>query len=69
MTIRRSYPIQISVNGRKIDEIVIDAHYEVKHSESINDDLVIDLVKLLDGKFYEPTATKEGFQYFVADPL
>lgn len=69
MTKRRSYPIKIEVNGRKIHEVVIDPHYEIKHSDSVNDDLILELVKLLDGKFYEAADAKGKFQYFVADPL
>jgi hypothetical protein len=69
MTGRRSYPIQIVVNGKSINEVIIDSHYEQKHSETINDDLILELVRLLDGKFYKPQAQKSGFQYFVADPL
>lgn len=66
---RRSYPIQITVNGRNIVEVVIDPHYETKHSGSIDDRLILDLVKVLDGKFYRAEMAKGGFQYFVADPL
>ena len=66
---RRSYPIEMIINGRSINEIVIDPHYEDKHAESINDALIIELVQLLDRKFYKPQAIKPGFQYFVADPL
>ncbi|MGK5084762.1 hypothetical protein WDW37_15820 [Bdellovibrionota bacterium FG-1] len=69
MTARRSYPIRITVNGREIDEVVIDPHYEVNHAESINDDLILELVRLLAEKFYEATAEKDGFEYFVVDPL
>jgi hypothetical protein len=57
------------VNGRNIDEVVIDSHYEENHSKVMNDDLILELVGLLDGKFYEPQNQKNGFQYFVADPL
>ncbi|MBP1779569.1 MAG: hypothetical protein H6Q86_5580, partial [candidate division NC10 bacterium] len=28
---RRSYKMHIVVNGRSIEEVVIDPHYEVKH--------------------------------------
>ncbi len=69
MSERRSYPTQLTINGRKIIEVVIDPHYETKHASSIDDDLILELVKLLDGKFYKPEAAKDGFQYFVADPL
>lgn len=66
---KRSYPIEITVNGRKIVEVLIDPHYEIKHSSSINDELILGLVKLLNGKFYTPDETKDGFQYFAADLL
>jgi hypothetical protein len=66
---RRSYPIKVTVNGRKIIEVVIDPHYEIKHSAAIDDDVILGLVNLLNGKFYKPEAAKEGFQYFVADLL
>ena len=49
--------------------MVIDPHYESKHSGSIDDQLILDLVKVLDGKFYRAEMDKGGFQYFVADPL
>ncbi len=33
---RRSYAVLIKVNDRKIQEVVIDPHYEEKHKESIS---------------------------------
>jgi hypothetical protein len=30
---RRSYTMHLVVNGRSIEEVVTDPHYEVKHSE------------------------------------
>ncbi len=69
MTKRRSYPIRITVNGLPIEQVVIDPHYELKHAESVDDDLILELVTLLDGKFYEAAAAKDDFQYFVADLL
>jgi hypothetical protein len=66
---RRSYPISIQVNGRSIVEVVIDSHYEIKHSGSIDDELILKLVNTLNGKFYKPEMEKGDFQYFVADPL
>ena len=64
-----SSTIALTVNGLKISEVVIDPHYEEKHSSSIDDDLILELVKLLTGKFYKPETSKDGFQYFVADLL
>lgn len=69
MVHRRIYAVKMTVNGLSIKNVVIDPHYELKHSESINDQLILELVKLLDSKFYEPIQSKDGFDYFVADPL
>ncbi len=66
---RRSYAVTLEINGIQITEVVIDPHYESKHSETINDDLILELVHLLSGKFYEPVAERDGFRYFVADPI
>jgi hypothetical protein len=41
---RRSYDVTLTVNGRFITEVVIDPHYEEKHSE-MNDALILELVK------------------------
>ena len=49
--------------------MVIDPHYEVKHTDSVDDAVIVSLVCLLDGKTFEPEAERDGFQYFKADPL
>lgn len=51
---RREYSISLTVNGRQINKVIIDPHYELKHSSSINDDVILDLVKLLAGGNFEP---------------
>ena len=52
MTERRSYPTDLVINGRRINEVIIDSHYETKHSD-INDALILKLVSLLDGREFE----------------
>jgi hypothetical protein len=38
---RRSYKIDsIVVNGRFYSEVIIDSHYEEKHSDHIHDELI-----------------------------
>ena len=66
---RRSYDVHLTINGRRIREIVIDPHYEQKHSRSINDDLILELVALLDGHFFYPEDEEGPYQYFVNDGL
>jgi hypothetical protein len=38
---RREYSIEITVKGRSIEKVVIDPHYEIKHSRSVNDQTII----------------------------
>ena len=63
---RRTYKIApITVNEEIYTEVVIDSHYELKHSEQINDELILSLVLLLDGAEELPEDTKEPFNYYV----
>ena len=66
---RRDYPISIKVNNKAIARVVIDSHYEAKHKDSVDDQIILKLVKLLDGKTFTPEAEKDGFLYFKTDPL
>ncbi len=67
---RRVYPVKLSINGRKLEKVVIDPHYEEKHADSVTDEIVLALVKQLDGKTFRPIdEDEEGFQYFVNDQM
>ena len=65
MSKQRTYKIKpITVNDIKIVQVVIDSHYEEKHSTSMSDELILDLVNELDGRFEVPE-TKDGrYSYF-----
>jgi hypothetical protein len=66
---RRSFKIHIVVNSRRINQVVIDPHYEEKHSETISDKLILDLVNLLDGGDFVPEAVNKGFEYYTNENL
>lgn len=67
---RRIYSVELNINGKHLEKVVIDPHYEEKHSGSINDEIILDLVKQFDGKTFKPVDTdEEGFQYFVNDHM
>ena len=67
---RRVYPIKVKLNGKAFESVVIDPHYEDKHVESVSDKIILELVKLLDGRRFRPVDTDDGgFQYFVNDRL
>lgn len=62
---RREYKIEkIKINGLSIEKIIIDPHYEENHSDYMNDDLIIELVKKLNNRIELPVASEDGFDYF-----
>ncbi len=66
---RREYDIQIIVNGHKVCKVVIDPHYEVKHSATVNDQVILRLVSQLDGRYFEPDDAEPPYLYFVTDGI
>ncbi len=62
---RRTYSISpITVNGHKIVQVVIDAHYEERHGGSMTDSLILALVAHLDGRQEIPETRKGPYSYF-----
>jgi hypothetical protein len=59
----------LNINGRKLEKVVIDPHYEEKHADSVTDKTILDLVKQLDGKTFRPIDKDDGFTYFVNDRM
>ena len=67
---RRHYPGKLFINGRRVQEVVIDPHYEIRNSEAMNDSLILDLVRKLSGLTFLPEASDaDGFEYFKTEPL
>ena len=65
---RRSYKMHIVVNGRSIEEVVIDPHYEVKHPD-IDDELILKLVRRLDGREFQPETRHDEWEFYVLDRI
>ncbi len=57
------------VNEIFISKVIIDPHYEEKHAESVNDEIILELVKTLDGKYFDPDDEKYPYSYFVTDKI
>jgi hypothetical protein len=66
---RPEYPLKITINGRNLNRVVIDQHYRLKHGQSINDEIILDLVKTLDGKKLPPEKILGEYEYFTAEPV
>jgi len=66
---RREYAISITVNGCMITKVIIDPHFEEKHAESVSDEIILALVKTLDGQEYEADTENPPFSYFVTDKI
>ena len=60
---RREYNLALILNKRYFKLLVIDSHYEKKHSD-INDKLILQLVEQLNGINIEPVDESGGFKYF-----
>ena len=66
---RRSYDINIIVNNITVNKIIIDSHYKEKHAESITDEIILSLVKTLDGQVFEVDTYEPPYSYFVTDKI
>ena len=64
---RREYDINLYINKLIISKVIIDTHYEEKHSESVDDEIILSLVRKLNNDTFEPVDIKEKYQYFVTE--
>lgn len=64
---RREYTIDIVFNGINIKKVIIDPHFELKHSKSVNDEIILQLVNKLDGELLIPDDIKQPYSYFVEE--
>lgn len=65
---RRSYALNLIINGRHINEVVVDAHYEGKHPD-ISDAIILELVKGLAGKEFQPDERTAEWEFFMLDRI
>ncbi len=66
---RREYSVSIVVNKRRISKVIIDPHFESKHANSITDEIIIELVKSLDGEVVVPDDVDLPYSYFTTDKI
>ena len=66
---RPEYPLKISINGRALNRVIIDQHYKEKYAESINDQLILELVQEVNGQTFPIEEVHSDFQYFTVEPV
>ena len=69
MSGRTEYLVQLILNGRKLKRVIIDPHYREKHSKAMSDDLILELVKTLDGRRFDPVSWQGEFEFFKIQPV
>jgi hypothetical protein len=68
MSKRRSYEIDIVVNGRKVREVVIDSHYEEKHPD-VSDALILEIVNTLNGREFQSEDRDGEWEFYMLDRI
>lgn len=66
---RPEYFVEITINGRKLKRVIIDQHYRIAHSESVNDEIILELVRTLSGINIAQDTTHGNFEYFTQEPV
>lgn len=66
---RREYKLFLIVNNIIIDKVIIDSHYEQKHGNSMNDGIILELIKTLHGEKYIYESENGPFRYFMKDRI
>lgn len=54
----------ITVNEIRVNQVVIDSHYAEKHLDHMSDDLILKLVRELDGRREVPDSKIGRYAYF-----
>ena len=52
------------INGQIVNQVIIDDHYEKKHKSSIDDQLILNLVQIMNGRNEAPDSVNGQYSYF-----
>ena len=65
----RIYRQDVSFNGKHFIEVWIDPHYEEKHGESIDDELILELLLSLADMDVDIAGKIRGFTYYEGEVM
>lgn len=69
MNARNEYQLKITINGKKLNRVIIDQHYKAKHSATVDDRMILALIKTLNNEIFPVDREEDGFQYFRVEPV
>ena len=65
---RKEYDFKVVINGRSLSRVIIDQHYKDKHRE-VTDEIILSLIREINGENYDIESESNGFQYFTVEPV
>jgi hypothetical protein len=60
--------VSLVFNGLRIDEVIIDQHYKLKHPE-VSDRVILKLIIQLHNLVLKPSELKNEFLYYMEEPI
>ena len=66
---RREYPAKIVMNRQEFLRVIIDPHYQDKHGDSVNDELILKLVNSLNHQEHPVGLVRDGFYFLKIEPV
>lgn len=66
---RKEYALRCVFNDRAFNRVVVDPHYLERHSNSVDDHLILNLVKALSGQRHQPISRQEDSEFFKIEPV
>jgi hypothetical protein len=66
---RNTYYLRLNINKRKFNKVIIDQHYREKHSETICDELILQVVRSLNNGLFNSEVNDEEYEYFKVEPV
>ena len=61
---RRVYPLELMINGRELNQLIIDPHYKIKHGDYMNDKIIYNFALGLNNRKVIIEDRKKPYEYF-----
>lgn len=69
MRARKEYFLSLRINRRQLNRVIIDSHYREKHGESMDDLLILRLIKKLNGGIFSIDEIRGDFHFLKVEPV